>query len=331
VNARAFQGSVRLRAAFTLVELLVVIAIIALLIAILLPSIQSARESARRIQCANNVKQLGMALLNYHQANGNFPVGSVSQDVANWGFSPWDDAQAASGAGLQGTSWMLAILPQIEQTPLYNQWNFSTNVLGNAVSAQQNIAGFYCPSRRSGLRPGDSNRLINAAWTGGGTDYGGCAGGGNLFVNTVPHAWSANTNGSDNWNQNLRAGAFRPNQRVAIANMLDGTSNTILVGELQRLTVTNPIPDRASQDGWAVGGMATLFSTNDKELSCSSNCRQTGGMNNFFFENPGSDHSGGATLGMADGSTHFISENVDSILLRLLGCMKSGEDKSVPQ
>jgi type II secretory pathway pseudopilin PulG len=313
------------------VELLVVIAIIALLIALLMPAVQSAREAARRIQCGNNLKQLGLALQSYHQANEKFPAGSVSQDVANGlGFSPWEDAQAASGAGLQGTSWMLAVLPQMEQSGIFNQWNFNTNVLGNAALAQQNIPGFYCPSRRAGLQSGESNRMINSAWTGGGTDYGGCAGGGNLFVNSVPHAWSANSSGADNWHRSLRAGAFRPNQPVEIGSMRDGTSNVILVGELQRLTVRNPIPDRASQDGWAVGGMATVFATNDKELSCSSNCRQTGGMNNFFFENPGSEHFGGATFGMADGSTHFLSENIDSILLRNLGCMKSGEIKGLP-
>ncbi len=319
------------RHGFTLVELLVVIAIIALLIALLMPAVQSAREAARRIQCANNLKQLGLALQTYHQSNGNFPAGSVSQDVANnLGFDPWDDARAASGAGLKGTSWMLAVLPQIEQTGIFNQWNFDTNVLGNAAIAQLNIAGFYCPSRRAGLQTGDSNRMISSTWTGGGTDYGGCAGGGNLFRNTVPHPWSAGTQ-PDNWHRTLRLGAFRPNQSVTVASMVDGTSNVILVGELQRLTVKNPIPDRASQDGWAVGGMATVFTTNDQELDCNTPpCRQTGGMNNFFFENPGSDHVGGATFGMADGSTHFISENVDSILLRNLGCMKSGEIKALP-
>lgn len=317
------------RHGFTLVELLVVIAIIALLIALLMPAVQSARESARRIQCANNLKQLGMALQSYHQSKGEFPEGSVSQQATS--FNPWNDASDTSGAGLHGTSWMLAVLPQLEQANLFNQWNFSTNVLGNAAVAQQNVAGFYCPSRRSGLRSGDNSRMISTGWTGGGTDYGGCAGGANLFTNSVPHPWaSVNSNIGDEWHKANRRGPFRPNQSVSVANMLDGTSNTILVGELQRLSIGSPIPDRASQDGWAVGGMATVFGTNDKELSCSSNCRQTGGMNNFFFENPGSEHLGGATFGMADGSTHFISENVDSILLRNLGCMRSGEIKALP-
>lgn len=317
------------RTAFTLVELLVVIAIIALLMGLLLPAVQGARESARRIQCANNLKQLGLALQAYDQSNGEFPAGSVSQEVTSYG--PLGDASAASGAGLHGTSWMLAVLPQLEQANLFNQWNFSTNVLGNAVTAQRDVAGFYCPSRRSGLRSGDGSRMINTGWTGGGTDYGGCAGGANLFTNAVPHPWaSVNSNIGDEWHQTKRRGAFRPNRSVKVASMRDGTSNTILVGELQRLTIRSPIPDRASQDGWAVGGMATVFGTNDKEVSCSSSCRQTGGMNNFFFENPGSDHFGGATFGMADGSTNFISENVDSILFRNLGCINSGEIKALP-
>jgi prepilin-type N-terminal cleavage/methylation domain-containing protein len=314
------------RHGFTLVELLVVIAIIGLLIALLMPAVQSARESARRIQCANNLKQLGLALQTYHQANEKFPAGSVSGVDGSGRYIPWTDASASSGIGLRGTSWMLAVLPQMEQTGIFNQWNFETNVLGNAALAQYNIPGFYCPSRRAGLRSGDNDRMISTTWAGGGTDYGGCAGGGNLAVNTSPHPWAVESTG-DSWGSKTRQGAFRPNEEVSVASMRDGTTNTFLVGELQRLTAGSPIPYRTSQDGWAVGGMATVFTTNDDE----GGVYQTGGMNNYFFESPGSEHLGGATFGMADGSTHFLSENMDSILFRNLGCMKSGEIKALPQ
>jgi prepilin-type N-terminal cleavage/methylation domain-containing protein len=318
------------RHGFTLVELLVVIAIIALLIALLMPAVQSAREAARRIQCGNNLKQLGLALQSYHQANEKFPAGSVSSYV-NGVYNPWEEAKNGSGTNPQGTSWMLAVLPQMEQSGIFNQWDFDTNVLGNIGLAQQNIAGFYCPSRRAGLRSGDGSRMISSALTGGGTDYGGCAGGANLFKNIEDdYPWvSTSSRQNDEWFEPQRKGPFRPGQGVGVASIADGTTNTILVGELQRLTRNGTNPRFGSQDGWAVGGAATVFSTNDKELA-SNAFYQTGGMNNFFFENAGSDHIGGATFGMADGSTHFISENIDSVLFRNLGCMSSDEIKAIP-
>lgn len=315
------------RRAFTLVELLVVIAIIALLMALLLPSVQSAREAARRIQCANNLKQLALALQSHHQSMNAFPAGCITTEATS--YNPWDDAQAATGAGLHGTSWMLMTLPYMEQSNVFNQWNFNTNVRGNSLVAQQEIGGFYCPSRRVGLRSEDRARLIDSTWTGGGTDYGGCAGGGNFLTNSSPHPWVSTlaANIPEYWWQPKQAGIFRPNQTTSAAKVLDGTSNTMIVGELQRLFVKNPVPYRASQDGWAVGGMATLFSTNDFEQG---GLYQTGGINNFFFENPGSEHAGGAQFGFADGSVHFFSENVSTVIFSYFGAMKSGEIKEMP-
>src|SRR5690349_13275531 len=102
------------RRAFTLIELLVVIAIIAVLIALLLPAVQSAREAARRAQCTNNLKQIGLALHNYHDINGSFPMGCGS------GMHDMPNTYIAK----QGWSALAAILPMMEQTPLYNAINF---------------------------------------------------------------------------------------------------------------------------------------------------------------------------------------------------------------
>ena len=310
--------------AFTLVELLVVIAIIGMLVALLLPAVQSAREAARRMECSNHLKQIGLALHNYAQAFRAFPPGCIAMETTR--YDPWTNANATSGTGLHGTGWMVQVLPFLEQTQVYGNWDFATNVLGNAALAQTDIAAFYCPTRRGGLRAEDMARMPNKAWTGGGADYGGCAGGGNLFYNTTPHEWIATDSARDEyWWQSLRRGIFRPNRSTHFRDIADGTSSTMLVGELQRLS--EPAAYRRGQDGWAVGGSATLFTTNDNEVG---GIYQTGGMNNLFFESPGSDHPGGASFGMADGSVHFISENINAMLFRHLGSMADGQVAQVP-
>src|SRR5215467_2825361 len=136
----------RSRAGFTLIELLVVIAIIAVLIALLLPAVQAAREAARRMQCTNNLKQLGLALQNYHSTYGNFPLGAL---------------QVRDGTGaLRGTDWGLwsvhsMLLPYLEQTAVYNACNFALPNQGDAgfnTTATQVTAictvvnAFLCPS-----------------------------------------------------------------------------------------------------------------------------------------------------------------------------------------
>ena len=315
---------------FTLVELLVVITIIGILIGLLLPAVQNAREAARSLQCSNNLKQLGLALHNYAQSMGVFPPGCITQESSS--YNPWSEAQTTSGSGRHGTSWMLMILPQLEQSALYDNWNFKTNVMGNANWAMRDIPGLYCPSRRSEIRGSeDQARLLRNDWTEGGTDYGGCAGGGNFLTNSPPHPWvSTSGNRDEFWFQPARIGIFRPNYAHGFQEIRDGSSNTLLTGELQRLTANNsatPPISNSSQDGWAVGGMATLFATNDDEADGSY---QTGGMNNNFFENPGSDHQGGCQFGLADGSVRFISENISTQVFYALGSCAGGEAVQVP-
>ncbi len=118
---------------------------------------------------------------------------------------------------------------------------------------------------------------------------------------------------------------------MQIAHVRDGTSNTVMIGEMQRLTGDRNTPGSSavcfptSQDGWAVGGAATKFNTD-----YGYDPANPGGMNNRFFEAPGSEHSGGAQFGMADGSVHFVSENIDSRIFNALGSCAGGEVVQLP-
>jgi prepilin-type N-terminal cleavage/methylation domain-containing protein len=129
----------RARGGFTLIELLVVIAIIAVLIALLLPAVQAAREAARRIQCTNNLKQLGLALANYESANGCYPIALV------YGVGVGPCKSPGFGQGCQNTPWFLLMLPFIEQAPLYNSFNASIGMEGPPVGSAP-LGGFVINS-----------------------------------------------------------------------------------------------------------------------------------------------------------------------------------------
>ncbi len=328
---------------FTLVELLVVITIIGILIALLLPAVQAAREAARRIQCTNNLKQIGLALHNYAEQHGAFPPGCIVKmyDGSPEKLRPFEEARQPVGAGFHGTSWMLAILPFMELQNLYDRWDFQTNVLGNAAVAQTDIAGFYCPTRRNHIRGEDLNmfsgrpsRMIVPTWNAGGTDYGGCVGATNAWDDTAStasnHKFTKIGASGRYWGYPSLKGVFTPNTSVAFRDIADGTSYTLLVGEMQRLD--GLYDESTSQDGWALGGVATLFSAANtiNGGGAGTGKGQTGGLNNGYFESSGSDHIGGAHYGMVDGSIHFISENIDSNLFNNLGAMADGSVASLP-
>ncbi len=164
----------RNRRAFTLIELLVVIAIIAVLIALLLPAVQAAREAARRAQCTNNLKQLGLAVHNYHQVNNAFPP-----LFGNFG-NPSPPSGPSSPLGEWPLGWGVAILPFIEQQPMFNASNYSggaTSVLNQSTVSSMKISAYVCPSESVKVGPWIGQTWINyhaniggpeciSAWTG---------------------------------------------------------------------------------------------------------------------------------------------------------------------
>jgi len=202
---------------FTLIELLVVIAIIAMLIALLLPAVQRARETARRSTCQNNLKQIGLALHNYHDTHRVLPPGQINNTYLTDNIGNYANPNEAwtyqiRGQNLQGyhgTSWMLHILPMLDQATLYNFWYFGDNLRSNGDIGMQlpppdltfifppkvNVKSFYCPSRRQNMEAtgtytacvrGDSALPSNlnpppAPWVQGGNDYAACSGSGITF------------------------------------------------------------------------------------------------------------------------------------------------------
>ena len=352
----------RLRRGFTLIELLVVIAIIAVLIALLLPAVQQAREAARRTQCLNHLKQIGLALHNYHDINKLFPPGLISTTFTlGTGIVQYADPDEATLSGIDGfglnfhgTSWMLHILPQLDKKNTYDQWDYGGNVRINGDGAeiegtvfdfnpaQTEIPVYYCPTRRSHMAvnrfqychrvdggPLDPLPILPLEeWGKGGNDYGGCIGSGFGWVNTgdpidahrgtlhlTPQQQQIETPflpvepGTTSLPHPFDLGVFYVNSRTAIRDITDGTSNTIIVGEVQRLSVPGQ-PFRQSSDGWAWGGAATLFST------------RVGINRTNYFGHPGSEHPDGiAQFMFADGSARPINENIDQTTFQNLGNM----------
>ena len=307
----------RRRRGFTLIELLVVIAIIAVLIALLLPAVQQAREAARRTQCKNSLKQIGLAMHNYHDAYNQFPPGYIAKipfTITSGERSLW--------------SWGSFILPFIDQAPLYNQISPGNNLLENVLVTnptvlQNRLAVFRCASD---IGP-QVNNYTDTNTTGSTTtnwytaslqDANGTAvatSTSNYVMVSGPadSTTPAVRDPSQSLNQPLGIG-FQ-NGNVGLRDITDGSSNTLLVGE------------RAWQYKGLIVGAATIFgfSASIVDQSGSANVKSAA-MNALGLTYNGinatiglqhdrrgfsSAHIGGAHFLMADGSVRFISENID--------------------
>jgi prepilin-type N-terminal cleavage/methylation domain-containing protein/prepilin-type processing-associated H-X9-DG protein len=281
---------------FTLIELLVVIAIIAVLIALLLPAVQAAREAARRSQCVNNLKQLGLAAAAYESANGVFPPGFVP-------------GQLWPGTFYSGPSAFLHILPQLEQSPLYSMWNASVSVYmpQNYTMAGVGIASLNCPSDPAA---GEVSALTANYYTTNArqchTNYSPCRG--LWFI----QSYDSPADPCIATGTATAYGVIYPHSAVRIAGITDGTSNTFLFGEQARGLIS------ASSRGTYLLWQSGYWYDSHYDTSLPPNAwRQLKDkINNGWWwvmsYAASSFHPGGVNTAFCDGSVRFIKDSVAS-------------------
>jgi len=309
------------RRGFTLIELLVVIAIIAILIALLLPAVQAAREAARRSTCKSNMKNIGIAMHNYHETHGKFPFSTVSGV---------NRAEAGGGNNRQG--WFHMLLPFVEQSNLYDiiQGQIEN---GNACACGWNgrntiVEVFMCPSD---------------------PEAGKTSGGQGFHVNYLLNGGSGHL-GANNTFPQLNGIAF-PVSTIQFRDITDGTTNTAMAGEI----ILTADGSGSSGSGNVVCGgshdlrgrvynnlhhSGQIFTTlrppntpvGDVAQYCNGNdlapCRQCSSGNNEIHTR--SMHPGGSQILLCDGSVRFISENVDTATFQALGTRNGGEVFELP-
>ena len=305
---------------FTLIELLVVIAIIAVLVALLLPAVQQAREAARRSQCKNNLKQLGLALHNYHETFLQFAPnlsGYYGQIAgANGADNPW-----TSGFWRKG-SCLVRLLPYIDQAPIFNQFNFNSTLdmeTAYPLISTQKLPIFLCPSETSngasiGVNASNGQPVAISCYSASiGAESMGSATGCTIFLGNVFNDGPAGD--GDTMNPNSVSGVFaRGAWAATIAQISDGTSNTIAFGE-----VLPNASDHGAQ-GWVATNsqwFATTGPINYPTSSSGSGCNSWSSWNtsNGFK----SKHVGGAHFLLCDGSVRFLSENINYTTYQQLG------------
>lgn len=341
---------------FTLVELLVVIAIIGILVGLLLPAVQAAREAARRMQCSNNLKQLALAVHLHHDAHKKFPYGILRNDS----LFPHPDAGKPGTPPPQNRRYplMYQLLPFIEQTALWNQYdqfdfnrnrrdivNPTTDWVGDFF-LKKVVGTMMCPSNPGGpwneaASSAESGRYFRG-------HYFGCAGTRSyprvatdgrpsLFNPFAPTVANPAAGGA------LTDGLFTRCKRYGISDAVDGSSNTLLLGERQYFDqvfdTSAVVDDRIRDWGWlwfGGEGDANLGTSVPINFRLPANFDTLGATTQqLLFDDRinafGSMHTGGANFAMADGSVQFISQGISPVTFRALGTRANGETASLDQ
>jgi prepilin-type N-terminal cleavage/methylation domain-containing protein len=315
--SRSSAGS---RSGFTLIELLVVIAIIAILIALLLPAVQQAREAARRTQCKNHLKQLGLAMHNYHDSMLVFPFGSISK-IAN--------SAPAPGTSNTRQNWFHMILPYVDQAPLYNSFEpqWQANVFPGSWTGCTTVIGmFMCPSDPQNPKT---------------TQQG-------FHGNYLPCHGSGNS-GPASTTVTATNGLFYPLSRTSMKSITDGTSNTIMFSEIKLAkdvpgaVVGGTFPDVVCSTGGhdlrgryynTHHGNATFSTIRPPNTpvgdvlqyaqgTAATPVRSCSTGNNEIHAR--SWHTGGVHCCMADGAVKFVSDNIDTAVFQGAGTVSGGE------
>jgi prepilin-type N-terminal cleavage/methylation domain-containing protein/prepilin-type processing-associated H-X9-DG protein len=334
------------RRAFTLIELLVVIAIIAILIGLLLPAVQKVREAAARAQCINNLKQIGLALHNYHDANNEFPAGYVDGNT-NSASTPNNDVGP-------GWGWASSLLPYVEQGNVYNQINFNIGVgLGvNATICQLPLKVYQCPSD-----PYQQNFTVwptNVVVAHG--NYIGCNGWvecfGNAGGNYNPISDGGSAEDGDGAQTGTGAagnGLFYRNSKNTFASVTDGLSNTVFVsercaahspttwtgavtgGRCPAWMATTPwTPPYTPQASAPNTGNGTAYDNADYDEALvlgHGNLTHLPNADNPFFDPDTfwSMHIGGANFLFGDGSVHFLTSGINPSTYQALMTIAGGD------
>ncbi len=330
---------------FTLIELLVVIAIIGILAALLLPAVQSARESARRVQCVNNLKQLSLAVLNYEQAHEWFPPSST-----------WTDNHVSRGSdpNKMTANWVIMVLPYLEKQSLYDSFDLTVTIAhpNNAKARGAALPVMLCPEDPYNREPfnGSTSPEMNPfgdGWArgnyGANASLGGmqsCTGSNNLPPESPVATGCAATAAATSWDNPYIRGVMGANTSFSLASITDGASNTLLLGELR--AGVGPMDPRGT---WAMGGPPTaLWGHGALHEKCGPNCTEWGqdnisgcwdlrawfGCSNQNCEplqretmscwpsggvtqsGARSKHPSGVHAALCDGSVRFISDWVES-------------------
>jgi prepilin-type N-terminal cleavage/methylation domain-containing protein/prepilin-type processing-associated H-X9-DG protein len=315
------------RRAFTLVELLVVIAIIGILVAILLPAVQSAREAARRMQCSNKLRQIALALHNYHTGHGVLPSGSI---IASSSCTPNSNTKRSA-------PWTVLVLPFLEEQNRFDEFNMEGNFFSiannaahelpphpdNDVAQRKPLAKYQCPSHPHS-KPSEAN-----------TNYYGVQGGG-AEADAQCLNWF-----SSNHRVLFVNGLLYRNSKVRFEDVRDGTSNTFLLGESRWWFAEGMNEPFGTHWTWACGFRASDSISNSQTSSAAVDpinnplvdydpgipyATQGGasllvGTHSRCF---GSYHPGGCHFALADGSVHFVSEAIDLAVYRSAGARNDG-------